>query len=266
MAKASTPAKPVQTPGKPDREQEMLMREVDEAVRQDQATTFAKKYGVPLGIAIVLLLAAFGGYLFWQNQTESRLQGQSEGLVQALDELEAGNAGIADTELSALTDGDDGAAAMATMMRAGIAAERGQADEAATLFNAVADNGELPAEIRDIAAIRAVTAQYDDLQPQAVIDRLGPLAQPDNPYYGSAGELVAHAYLALGQRDQAGPLLVAISKNENVPQSIRSRTRQLAGSIGFDAIEDVDAALAELVGDGPGAPGAAQQTAAQPAE
>ena len=34
------------------------MREVDEAMRQDQVANFARKYGWPLGIAIVLALAA----------------------------------------------------------------------------------------------------------------------------------------------------------------------------------------------------------------
>jgi len=31
-----------------------------------------------------------------------------------------------------------------------------------------------------------------------------------------------------------------------VPQSLRSRTRQMAGLLGFDAVEDVDATLAEM--------------------
>ena len=84
-----------------------------------------------------------------------------------------------------------------------------------------------------------------------MIDRLGPLAQADSPYFGSAGELVAHAYLAQGKNDQAGPLLVAIAQSDDVPQPIRGRTRQLAGLLGFDAIEDVDAALAEITGEEP---------------
>jgi len=227
------------------------MREVDEAVRQDEVSTFAKKYGWPLGIAFVVAIAGYGGFLLWQNQTESARAERSEELVLAMDELDASNLGIADLELSELSQGDDGAAAAAAMLRAGIAIEQERTAEAVELFDQVANNSELPPEMRDIAAIRSVSVQYDELDPQAVIDRIGPLAQADNPYFGSAGELVAHAYLAQGKPEQAGPLLVSLAQNEDVPQSIRGRTRQLAGALGFDAIEDVDAALTEITGQEP---------------
>ncbi len=227
------------------------MREVDEAVRQDQAASFAKKYGWPIGIALALGLGAFGGYLFWQERSETALEAQSETLVQAMDELDAGNIATADEELAVLSEGSDGAAAAAAMLRAGIAIQQERKSDAVALFDRVANNAQLPSELRDIAAIRSVSAQYDDLDPQAVIDRLGPLAQAESPYFGSAGELVAHAYLAQNRPGQAGPLLTAIAQNEDVPQTIRGRTRQLAGLLGFDAIEDVDAALAEITGEEP---------------
>lgn len=227
----------------------MLMREVDEAVRQDEVSGFTKKYGLPLGIVFVLVMATFGGLLFWRESQESDLQEDSEQLIQAIDELDAGNIDIADGKLAQLEGGSAGAAASAALLRAGIALQQERVDDAAALYDEVANNAELPQELRDIAAIRAVAAQYDTLDPQQVIDRIGGMAQPDSAYFGSAGELVAHAYIAQGKLDQAGPLLVSMAKNENVPQSIRGRARQLAGRYGFDAIEDVDAALAEITGE-----------------
>lgn len=225
------------------------MREVDEAVRQDEVGDFARKYGWPIGIAFVVALAALGGVLFWQAQGEGELEGQSEQLVMAIDELEAGNTDIADEELAALAGGEGGAAAMATMLRAAIAVERDDPAAAAELYDRVSSNAELPAELRDIAIIRSVTAQYDDLEPQDVIDRVGQLAVPGNPYYGSAGELVAHAYLDLERTEEAGALLVELAGDEDVPASIRSRARQLSGLLGFDAVEDVDATLSEMLGE-----------------
>lgn len=230
------------------------MREVDEAVRQDEVGDFAKKYGWPLGIAFALAMAAFGGFLFWQDRSEGDLEGQSEALVQAIDELEAGNTDIADEELAALAGGEGGAAAMATMLRAGIAVESGDTDAAATLYEQISSDEDLPAELRDIATIRSVTARFDRMEPQEVIDAVGPLAVPDNPYYGSAGELVAHAYLEMDRTDDAGALLIDLAANDSVPESIRGRARQLAGLLGFDAIEDVDATLAEMTGQDPGEP------------
>ena len=55
---------------------------------------------------------------------------------------------------------------------------------------------------------------------------------------------------------EAGPLFAAISKDKNAPASLRSRTRQLAGVLGVDAIDDVDKTLAEISAqnDSQGAP------------
>ena len=247
---------PTDTPPAPnDRKSsgdEMFMREVDEAVRQDEVANFARKYGLPIGIAVALGLAAFGGWLVWSNQQDKKLEEGSEQLIAAIDELEAGNLDQADEELAAIASGSsEGAAGMARMVRAGIALSQNKVDEAVGLYGQVANDQSMPQEIRDLAKVRMVAANYDNMQPQAVIDQLGALASEESPWFGSAGEMVAFAYLAQDKPDQAGPLLVAIAKNEDVPQSLRSRTRQLAGLLGYDAIEDVDAVLEEMGGTAP---------------
>ena len=121
-----------------------------------------------------------------------------------------------------------------------------QAPPSPKLYEGIANDENAPKPYRDLASIRATAIQFDKLQPQAVIDRLKPLATPGNPWFGSAGELVAMAYLKQGKKDLAGTLLAAIAKDEDVPETLRSRTRQLAGLLGYDAVVDVDKTLAEL--------------------
>ena len=58
-------------------EQEVLLREVDEAMRKDQLGTAAKRYGWAIGGAVVLGLAAFGGYLYWDASREERFEANS---------------------------------------------------------------------------------------------------------------------------------------------------------------------------------------------
>ena len=235
----------------------MLIREVDEAVRHDQAATLAQKYGVPAAIALVLGLAGFGGYLYWDHRQEAAMDTRSEEIVSALDELEAGNLDAADKELAALVDdGTPGAIATARLTRAGIAMEQGRTDEAVALYEEVAADGSAPQPMRDLATVRDVAAKFDSMSPDEVVTRLGPLAVEGNPWFGSAGEMVAFAYLEQGKQDQAGPLLIKIAEDENVPQGLRSRVRQLAGTLGFDAVTDIEGTIAEAQGD---APAAAQQ-------
>ncbi|MFC3102243.1 tetratricopeptide repeat protein [Altererythrobacter lauratis] len=237
---ATTPNDPRKTAEAPDLAQQMLMREVDEAVRSDEVTNAARKYGWPVGIGLLLGLAAFGGYLWWDARTEAALERQSEMLVLAMDKLEAGQLDDADAEL-ALIDGDVSPAAYASalMMRAAIAMQEERFDDAVTFYEQVIANEKAPQPMRDASLVRKVSIRFDQMQPQAIIDELQALARPGGPWFGSAGEMVAHAYLAQNKPELAGPLLVQIAQDETVPDSLRARTRQLAGFYGFDAIEDV---------------------------
>ena len=236
--------------------QDMLLREVDEAVRQDQAAQLARRYGKMALAAAVLIIAAFGGWLFWQDYREGQLEEGSEEFVTALDELQAGNTDTAERELAAIAeDGSPAARAGAQMLRAGMAAEEGDSERAAQLFFALAENGDAPQSYRDLAAIRGVAVNYDRMQPQAVIDRLKPLATPGNAWFPSAAELVAMAYLQQEKRELAGPLFAAIAQDEEAPQTLRSRARQMSGLLGVDAIEDVDQVLADET-EGAAAPAA----------
>ena len=71
-------------------EQDALLREVDEAVRQDEVGTLVKRHGWKIGGALVLALALFGGWLFWSDRQEGQLEETSEQFVTALDQLDAG--------------------------------------------------------------------------------------------------------------------------------------------------------------------------------
>ena len=230
-----------------EREQEVLLREVDDAVRQDQLGGVLKRYGWPIVGALAVGLAAFGGWIYWSNYREGQIEQRSEKLIAAFDQLEAGQFQQAASGLTALSaDGSSATALSATLARAGIALRDNKQDEAVKLYEGIADDENAPKPYRDLASIRATAIQFDKLQPQAVIDRLKPLATPGNPWFGSAGELVAMAYLKQGKKDLAGTLLAAIAKDEDVPETLRSRTRQLAGLLGYDAVVDVDKTLAEL--------------------
>ena len=232
-------------------EQNVLLREVDEAVRQDQLTDFAQQYGKPLIAVIVGGLALFGGWLWWHAHSESKLEETSEQIVKATDQLDAGNLDTADKAFAQLEGGTSvGAQTVAKLARAGISLRQGKPDGAARLYAEVAADTSAPKPYRDFATLREVSLKYEKLKPADVVARLKPLAVPGSPFFGSAGELLGAAYLDQGRRDLAGPLFAAIAKDKNVPESLRSRSRQLAGLMGVDAIEDVGKTLDELRSQG----------------
>lgn len=233
------------------KQQDALLREVDDALRQDQLATFGRLYGKQVAGIVIGGLALFGGWLLWTEYQSSSHEEVSEELVKALDQFDAGNNDTAVKELEKLEkDGGDGAAAVAKLMRAGVAMRQNKLVEAARLYGEVANDGGVAEPYRNLATIRQISLNYEKMKPADVVEKLKPLAKPGTPYFGSAGELLGAAYLDMGKPDLAGPLFAEIAKDEDVPDSLRSRARQLAGMMGVDAIEDVDETLKDLRKEG----------------
>jgi hypothetical protein len=153
-------------------------------------------------------------------------------------------------------ESDDGTGTVARLLQAAIAARQGNAATATALYGQVIADSNAPKPFRDLATVRDVALRFDTMKPEDAVARLRPLAAPGNPWFGSAGELLAAAYLRQNRKDLAGPLLVAIARDKTLPDSLRARTRQLAGLLGFDAIDDIARPTAEDPGpqSGPGAP------------
>ena len=215
---------------------EAFLREVDEELRRDELQSLWKRYG-RLAIAVVLLLlSAWGGWLYWQSRENKASGVEGEQLSQALDDLQAGNTGAALLKLAPLTQSKNvGYRASAKMAEAGVALGKDDFSGAAKIYGEVASDTKVPQPWRDLALIRQTAAEFDSIKPELVVDRLRPLAAKGNPWFGSAGEMVAAAYLKMGKTELAGKLFADISKDENVPETIRSRAVQMAGSLGVDA-------------------------------
>ena len=263
---------PSNIPAIPDttREDEVLIREIDEAVREDALYDFLRNHGVKLLGVILALIAALGGYMVWHHFAEQKLEQQSEALIAALDAADAGDfKGAADKVAPLLADGNSpGARTAARYIHAGAALESGDTAKASGLYKQIAADESAPPALRNLAKIRDVAINFDSMKPADVIAQLGPLAKEGSPWLGSAGELVAMAHLEAGNRAEAGKLFAAIAKDESQPETLRSRARQMAGLMGVDAVVDVDKLLKDqgVRSDGEGAEadaGAAPAAAAE---
>jgi len=226
-------------------QKEGFVREVDEALREDEMLTAIRRYAVPVGAALGVALLALGVYLGWNTHQDNVHAGQAEQVVLAIDKVDGGQQDAAFAQLAPVVqDGTDGNRAAARMLQAGIATRQGKLDSAAQLFAQIAGDDRAPKPFRDLATVRSVALNYDKMQPADIVSRLRPLAVPGAPFFGSAGEMLGMAYLKEGHQDLAAPLFGAIAQDTTVPQSLRARARQLAGELGFDAVDDVSQAPA----------------------
>jgi hypothetical protein len=215
---------------------EEFIREVDDELRREQALGIWKRYGRWIIVAVFGGLALFAAYLWWQNDHETKLGVEGEKLSTVLDDLSAGKADAIGSQLAPLATADaKGVSVAARLTQADVALGKGDTKGAAALFAAVAADTKLDQPYRDLALVRQTAAEFDGMKPEDVIGRLKPLAAPGNAWFGSAGEMVGISYMRLGKNDLAGAMFAAVAKDNNVPETIRSRVVQLAGIMGVDA-------------------------------
>ncbi len=222
----------------PGTSNEAFFREVDDAVREEAMLDIWRRYGRLIVVAILLGLALFAAWLGWTRYQEHRAQQASEQL-QTLIQGAASSRTLDPRALKAVREsGLPVYASNARLLEAAIAADKKDLKTAAARYGAIAADAKAPQPYRDLALVRQTALQFDTLPPQQVVDRLRPLAMPGNPWFGSAGEMTAIAYLKLKKPALAGPLFAAIARDKAVPASIRTRAVQMAGLLGVDAVDE----------------------------
>ena len=220
---------------------EAFIREVDDEVRREQTAKLARRYGVIVAVIVVLALVAFGGTLWWRSHQAAVAGDRGEKLTDAMAAISAGKEADAKKQLAAIAASDaKGYAPLARMLQADLLVRERKDAEGAAAFLKLSQDGSVPQPLRDVALVRATNLQFDTLPPQQVIDRLKPLAQTGNPWFGSAGEMTGLAYLKLNQPKKAGDMFMAMTKDKSVPASLRSRVAQLAADLGYEAVQPQD--------------------------
>ena len=215
---------------------ETFKREVDENLRRDQMRDFFKTYGSWLIAAVILFLVASGGLIWWNQHKTEKAGEQVEELAKVYADIGGGKMAQAPQQLGQLAESDsDAVKASAQFARAALALQQNDAKLATDTFKSIAEDSGMPAPYRNAAIIRQTALEFDRLPPQDVIARLQPLAKPGEPWFGSAGEMTALAMVKQGRKQEAGQLYAAIAKDKTVPEPIRARAVQVAGSLGVDA-------------------------------
>ena len=217
---------------------DVFLREVDDAVRRGDMESFLKRYGWWLLGGLILIIAAWGGYIFYHNNQVEANGVTAENYIKALDAANSGNAAQEADALKAFEaigkEGSIGYQASAQMMQANILSKQGKDKEAIALYTKVAGNTAYPKAFRDMAVIRQTLIEFDTMKPADVIKRLAPMAKKGEPFFGTAGELTGLAMLKAGQKKEAGDLFKALAEDKDTPATIRSRATLLASQLGID--------------------------------
>jgi hypothetical protein len=214
---------------------EAFYREVDESLRQQQAIDFWRNHGRTAILVAVAVLVAVGSVLLWQTRQRKQVETHAEQLSAVIDDLDAGKtvkpprvAPIGDTR-------QEGYRVASRMLAADLALRHGDSKAAVAGFGAVATDASLAQPYRDLALVRQTSIEFDQLPTATIVARMKPLAVPGGAWLGSAGEMLAAAYMRDGKPTLAGPVFAMIARDDKIPPSLRSRAGQMAAMLGTDA-------------------------------
>lgn len=217
---------------------EAFYREVDEEVRRTKLKSFWKRYGLLVAGLVLVAVLAVAGWVWWQSRQRVAAEREAETLVGVVTQLgENRPEGTAPQIAELARSPREGYRAAALFTQAGVALAEGREAQAVATYRAIAADEDLAQPYRDLALLRQTTLEFDSLPPQQVVQRLRPLAVAGSAWRGSAGELVGAALLKQGKRQEAAPFFAGIAGDETVPETIRARATQMAGSLGVDATQ-----------------------------
>lgn len=199
-----------------------FIREVDEEYRRDRIAEMWRRYNGFIVALAVLVIAAVGGWRYWQHVERTRAEAAAARYQEALRLDQDGKGEEAAQTLRGLTS--DSAAGYRLLARFRLAAEEGQkaAEEGAKAYDALAADGSVPPLLQDLARLRAAMLRMD-ADAAAAQGALERLASPTNAWRHTAREMLGLAALRKGELDAAGRRFDEIAADRETPQSLRSR-------------------------------------------
>lgn len=215
---------------------ETFVKEVDENLRRDRINDFFKENAGWLVVALVLFLAASGGMIWFKQHRADVAEQHVEQLAAIYKDIGVGNTAKVPQQLDDLSQSSSKAVrATALFTRAAFAVQQNDKKLAIVTYKKIGEDSSLPEAYRNAALLRQTALEFDQLDPKQVIARMQPLAHAGNPWFGTAAEMTALALIKQGKKQEAGQLFATIAKDKDVPQSLRDRAIQIAGSLGADA-------------------------------
>lgn len=209
-------------------ETDSFIAEVTEEVRRDRLFLLFRRYGWIAVLAVVLLVgsAAYREYRKVQDQTAAEVVGDA--VLAAVGENDLA---VRSSDLAAIAAESDGGA-IVTMLSASTDLDRDERAQAAVTLEALANDATLAPRYHDLAALKRLMILAPQMEPQARIDALTPLATPGAPYRLLAEEQIALAELALDKTDDAIARFNQIAQDQAATPAIRERATDMVVALG----------------------------------
>lgn len=210
---------------------DLLFREVDEELRQDQLKKLWAQYGlyvVGLAVLIVAAVAGYNGWTYWQAKRAAEAGARYEA---ALELAQGGKEAEALAQLSEIADdAPRGYETLASLSHAAYLARTGETEQAVAVYDGLAASAGDEA-IRNLARVRAALLLLDTADRADIDNRLAPIDDPASPWRHSAREIRGLAAFRAGDQAAALGHFQRLMGDAAAPQDARQRAQVIMSLI-----------------------------------
>jgi hypothetical protein len=231
-------------------ETDSFVNEVDESLRQDRLLEFAKRYGLWLIGAFVIIIIAVAAWMWWNDYSRDQARDHGDEYAAAQQLAADGNLDQAKTEFERLAgEGPHAYRVMARMEHAAILETQGDLQGALAEFDGAAEDASDPI-MRDTARLRAAYIVADTQDFTALQTRLQPLIDSDSRISYLARELLGIEAWEAGNLDLARETLQNLTLAFDAPQEVQQRAQVALSVIGPAPAAPADGANAPAPSEG----------------
>lgn len=228
--------------------------EVEEEVRRERYTRALKTYGPWAVGALVVSLAAVGGWRFYQSWNEGQARGHSVSFVAAQKDAREGEAKDAEPAFRELSEAGPAIyRELALMELAAVQLNKGDLQAALATFDQAAERASDPI-VRNTARIRAAYIVADTQDFASLQARLQPMIDEGGPFSYLARELLGVEAWEAGEFDLARRTVAPLPTAFETPESVRQRAQLLLDVLGPGAENTAGNADGEASGESQAAP------------
>lgn len=207
---------------------DLLIREVDEDLRQDQMNALWRRYSTLFYGAAIAIVVGVALWQVWQNWQLRQSIAASDKYVSALTLAENGKKEDAVKQLALLAeDGTKGYRLLARLKQAELLISNGDTNGALSLYQSIGNDGSVDQIYRDMAKIKAAYISLDSTDPALMDHQVEPLTAESNAWRFQAREIQALDALKRGETTRASDLYKGLADDIAAPQGIRARAAEM---------------------------------------
>lgn len=210
-----------------------IFQEVDEALREDRAKEWWRRWGsavIAAGVLLIVAVAAWNGWNWYQASQRAQAgdafgaalaqaQADKPGAIAALEQVAA--RGVAPYD------------GLARLRIARLKAEAGDKEGAAAAYQAAVQAAH-DADSRELATLLKAMQAFDSARPEDLASELQPLLGKDRPWRPIALELLAAVALKQDDPSKARALLTELRDDSAASQGLRQRAGELLSALGAE--------------------------------